>query len=316
MAVSTQLLANAALLSYPEDGGASPTLGDGFIHHKEIRDDSVGLHAQIWKRENPDGSMEYIVAFTGTEKNAQDLWVDANYGWPQYESLLNDPFSRWQDLLTEMRSSPDNVIHFTGHSLGGALAQFAAYDYLDPEKQNSNVAQVDLTTFNALGGKAGIIAGYDSYDSLRAASLDARHFVIEQDGISKLGNDPVGGEVLSINVGELGVFPAHKMTNFIGVLEVDYLYATNRDEYIEVDSAQAVASILGAIGSEEGFDDLEAGARIIAGLVPALTGKIHGVRGAIPGTGAGADRTTARPAVGTGKIQPIAGSRTGSGIPD
>ena len=47
------------------------------------------------------------------------------------------------------------AIYFTGQSLGGALAQYAAYEFAETHEAYPS-AHLSLVTFNALGGVAAL----------------------------------------------------------------------------------------------------------------------------------------------------------------
>ena len=76
-----------------------------------------------------------------------------------------------QELLADLLGINDaRTIHFAGQSLGGALAQYAAYDFVRARTTVGDAAfdplfsaaRVTLTTFNGLGGIEGLKRLYPS----------------------------------------------------------------------------------------------------------------------------------------------------------
>lgn len=118
-----------------------------------IDDPKTGFHAEIYQK---IGTSEYTVAFTGTQPNdpaGRDVLADLALGTTQW-TTNKDSISAALSTL-----SGASEITFTGHSLGGALAQYAAYDYLS---NNSSHPPVSLVTFNGLGGRDGLQQMYGS----------------------------------------------------------------------------------------------------------------------------------------------------------
>jgi len=70
-----------------------------------------------------DGQGRIVIGFAGTE-GIQDACSDIGLGWSQWDSA--------RDFILPYLDQEDSSIkeiHFTGHSLGGALAQYAAYEF-------------------------------------------------------------------------------------------------------------------------------------------------------------------------------------------
>ena len=146
----------------------------GYEFNSKIEDAGTGAKLVIYR--NP-GNGEVIVAFGGTDGlNLQD-WLSnsQSVGWNQWIAL-NNPATN--DLFGKLAALNPSSIHFTGQSLGGALAQYAAYEYVLQKKlvaQNLGTtytpSSVDLTTFNGLGAVWGLdnngkkLDGSDGYDS-------------------------------------------------------------------------------------------------------------------------------------------------------
>jgi len=105
--------------------------------------------------------------------------------------LGGQAFEEW----IENNVPEESPLHVTGHSLGGALAQYLAYDLAE----NAN-RQLDLATFNALGGLKGEqdMSG-QSFDPDRLANVDAANYTNAQDGVSRLGDGHLGGNVVQVD---------------------------------------------------------------------------------------------------------------------
>ncbi len=124
-----------------------------------IEDVATGAKLVIYQNKHND---EVIVAFGGTDGTDLKDWVanSQSVGWNQW-AALKDP--ERGNLFGRLAALNPTQVHFTGQSLGGALAQYAAYDYLKdksaplPNGQPNpfNKSSVTLTTFNGLGACRG-----------------------------------------------------------------------------------------------------------------------------------------------------------------
>src|SRR6185503_8892583 len=108
-----------------------------------------------------DGKFEYIVAFRGTDGDDRQDWfanldLAANV-WRAHSAEVVNFLTGFQPEAGGDKPSL-NVIHFTGQSLGGGLAQYAAYDFgLAVKDTNPGFrSDISLTTFNAFGGVRGL----------------------------------------------------------------------------------------------------------------------------------------------------------------
>ena len=92
-----------------------------------------GFYAELWQRTKSNGTKEIIVAYRGTE-NSPKWWKDWGYGncsivgsWSLLPPFYLAP-SQYQEALAFARSAqqryPGSRIVFTGHSLGGGLAEY------------------------------------------------------------------------------------------------------------------------------------------------------------------------------------------------
>ncbi|QPN62959.1 DUF2974 domain-containing protein [Synechococcus sp. CBW1004] len=203
MTTEATVLLQAAFSSYPDS-----TPPAGYLRDKEVLSSPSGLHMEIYRR---TGSRDYIISFRGTETTKlNDLSADANLGWPQYASAQRD-IQRILELLIE----EGGRVEITGHSLGGALAQFSAYDFIksadSEEKRSQILSQLSLTTWNALGAVWGLQRN-GGYDPTIMEGFQARHYFREDDLVARFGKGHVGGEMLRLDDPEgkiMGVLAAH-----------------------------------------------------------------------------------------------------------
>lgn len=233
MTTEATVLLQAAFSSYPES--VAPT---GYWHDKEIISNASGLHMEIYRRA---GTNNYIVSFRGTEPTQlSDLAADANLGWPQYQSARDDI----QRILKTLIEEGGNV-EVTGHSLGGALAQFAVYDFLesaDGDKRKQLIHQVSLTTWNALGGVWGLERN-GGYNLNVMDGINARHYFRADDIVSRLGNGHVGGEMLRLEDPEgkiAGVLGAHMQAELSQSLQASSITAGRPAYFHFSDESQRV----------------------------------------------------------------------------
>ena len=140
------ICARAANASYGKPtvpGGYTPVeTFDGF-------DPKTGFNAVLYQK---DGTDEYIVAFTGTQPStSQDVVADLALGMTQWEAKRDE-------VINYLKNNIDaSKITFTGHSLGGALAQYATYDLIKILNDSGmDIPAIDLVTFAALGGMDGV----------------------------------------------------------------------------------------------------------------------------------------------------------------
>mgnify|MGYP000703972417 FL=1 len=114
---NTRFYAAEGAYNFEEGGGELDTFG--YTRVEAFIDPGTGAKAIIYKNEH-----EYLISFAGTENGAQDWGQNLmNMGWGQWvwlESRLN--------LFFEDKEA--TKIDFVGHSLGGALAQYAAYSFV------------------------------------------------------------------------------------------------------------------------------------------------------------------------------------------
>ncbi len=294
--VLNQIALYASREAYGEVNDLLPA--EGFVRRPDISivDPATGLRVTVYERAVLDsagqatGRFDFVVAFAGTE-DLQDAYADIRLGWDQWEHHRDVLLAGLGDL------SSLGTIHFTGHSLGGALAQYAAYEYawkqrkfLQDTGQPISVPDITLTTFNSLGGvealaqhsselAAGALERY-SYEVF--SDIDTAHFFVRGDIVARIGYGHVGG-----NTQELVLGPGSTPTlDFLTAHELDTLYAAAgtasgaqtllagatpaSPEYLDLSDGQWVAATLGGLFNDKDFAALESGLRLAGGLVLAL----------------------------------------------
>ena len=191
MKPTNTLLLEAAFAAYNQ---ATPS-EEYTIEGKPIINE-LGLHATIYRHKN---NRDYILSFRGTEEpssweGAKDWANNFNDGWPQFQKSRNTILDRINQILER---NGQTRIHIVGHSLGGALAQFTAYDVGQTYYKNMN-SRITLTTWNALGGQWGLTANEGNYNPSWLNGIDGTHFFRHDDLVARLGGNHVGGKKIML----------------------------------------------------------------------------------------------------------------------
>jgi len=239
-----------------------------------------------------------IVALRGTDGPDPQDWVanSQHLGWNQWSS----PDGRGRifaflDGLAPPGEAFAGTIHFTGQSLGGGLAQYAAYEYVQSHQNLTGFskANITLTTFNGFGGvlqlQQNVAGGYQS--SVLANIGSNAHFYTEGDLVSRLGSlngvGHTGGTAYLLNAhasdidldtGEpflLNAIDAHRIeTGFYPFLlpGVEFEAAVARPiEYLPMQNVQRIAALFGRVLNDQDVSPLESAPRLAAGLIAALS---------------------------------------------
>ena len=160
---------------------------------------TIGAKALVYF--NPS-TRSVIVAFAGTDGTSLQDWVanTQSLGWSQWKQLRAPVLAEIARLQNAY--GPLGTINFTGQSLGGALAQYAAYEYVKREsarlpndvRNPFDKSKVTLTTFNGLGAVWGLQAngGYDA--SVLAGIGFSAHYVVANDLVARLGGGHIGAD--------------------------------------------------------------------------------------------------------------------------
>ncbi len=265
----------AALASHASYGDSLSELGllDAGYELVELSDDIslddpiTGFHAQVWRK---TGTGELLVAFTGTQ-DGQDAVADLALGTEQWRKNKAKLFAALDALdgITQ--------ITFTGQSLGGALGQYAAYDYV---KEHSEHPAVTLLTFNSLGGRDGLAQLHDgAVDDTIAGQIDAGHFVAASAGlgtdfVARLGGGFLGGATYQVDLAPgLGWVDIHTGEAFWAAMKQLSVPATPADlPYVDISFAQKIAGFIAYVGDDGVMGNLEGGFRFAGSVMLAAAG--------------------------------------------
>ena len=120
----------------------------GYVVREKITDSDSGFKALVFVNVN---TSEVIVAMAGTNGSDSRDWLsNTRLGWDQWSNNKAAVFN----CLDTLGFTPSKI-HFTGQSLGGGLAEYAAYDYLaraNPADRAALKSRMSLVTFNGFGG--------------------------------------------------------------------------------------------------------------------------------------------------------------------
>ena len=264
-------------------------------------DPSTGLGVIVYKKIGATpANTEIIIAMRGTDgPNPQDWVSNSQYlGWNQWNSP--DGRTRVFNIIDSLKSDPldatiafEGKVHFTGQSLGGGLAQYAAYEYVQSHQNLAGFskANITLTTFNSFGGVLGLQQNLGNYSSSVLANIGSNaHFYTEGDLVSRLGSlngvGHTGGTTYMLNAhaskidpdtGEpflLNAIDAHRIeTGFYPFLlpGVEFEAAVARSiEYLPMQNVQRIAALYGRIANDQDVSPLESGPRLAAGIIAGL----------------------------------------------
>ncbi len=210
-----------SLAPYPDSGlPAAPNGGlpehlnlaefDEWKYQTAFEDDTTGFGVVVFKHQTRN---EYRVAFRGTDGPSTRDWKE-NLGLGMRQWMSVQP-GGGQDFLNNFLLELPSVggeapkIYFTGQSLGGALAQYAAHDYLLAANSlglQVQPSQVTLTTFNGLGAVEGLLhraeLNLGTYDPTALREVVTAHYYFNGDIVSRLG----GGHLNDSQMYEIEIY--------------------------------------------------------------------------------------------------------------
>lgn len=274
----------------------------GFIKAIEFNDTTTTGFGFIAYRNAQTNDV--IVALRGTDGPNPTDWVanSQHLGWNQWDvdGGGRDLVFGFLNGLRDPNGDPySGEIHFAGQSLGGGLAQYAAYEYVRDQKtlaaQNGTIfdaSRVTLTTFNGFGGVLGLHRNVGGYNSAVLADIGSNaHFYTEGDLVNRLGSlngvghtggttyflkahateiDPDTGEPFLLNA-----IDAHRIeTGFYPFLAAgtEFEAAVARPiEYLPMQESQQIGALFGRVLNDQDVSLIESKPRLIAGLAAALT---------------------------------------------
>lgn len=304
---SAPVLSGSALAAlFDTSYGLSPqySVPSGFFEVAHGVDLDTGFGFIAYRK---DGSIpaetEIIVALRGTDgPNPQDWVANSQYlGWNQWnvDGGGRDQIFAFLDSLRPNPLDPNTAfegkVHFTGQSLGGGLAQYAAYQYVQSHQSLAGFskANITLTTFNGFGGVLGLQDNLPGgYNPTVLADIGSNaHFYTEGDLVSRLGSlngvGHTGGTSYLLNAhaseidpdtGEpflLNAIDAHRIeTGFYPFLTpgVEFEAAVARPiEYLPMQNVQRLAALYGRVLNDQDVSPIESAPRLMAGLIAGLT---------------------------------------------
>jgi Ca2+-binding RTX toxin-like protein len=301
----------AALLDTSYGVGPHYTVPSGFYEVAQGVDPDTGFGFIAYRKDGATpAETEIIVALRGTDgPNPQDWVANSQYlGWNQWNA---DGGGRDQvfAFLDSLKSNPlepstafEGKVHFTGQSLGGGLAQYAAYEYVQSHQglAGFSKANITLTTFNGFGGVLGLqqnIPGGYNPDVLGGTGPNAigsnAHFYTEGDLVSRLGRDNVtglghtGGTTYFLSAGSSQIDPDTGepfLLNFVDAHRIEtgfYPFLTPGTEfeaavarpidYLPMQNVQRIAALYGRVANDRDVSPVESLPRLMAGLIAGLS---------------------------------------------
>jgi trimeric autotransporter adhesin len=234
---------------------------------------------------------EYIVALRGSDgTDPQDWYANTHVGTNQWDDNAKSRlFTALNELLTASGSAATAKIHFTGQSLGGALAQYAAYDYALSKGAQFDPIRISVTTFNALSAADGLKtlygAGANAAANTLLAGAETAHYVTSNDIVHRLGggNINAAGNTYLLDFPDFGqagnvlshapsMLDAHRIEsgfyrpfNRLGANFTSGVAHTV--QYLDVTNVQQLAAAYGQLFSYRGAEAAEATMRMIAGII-------------------------------------------------
>ena len=207
-ASTLQLLQERNLVALEEQNRAAPEGSSARIFQERVDNADNGLQLRVFDNQETG---ELIIAFRGTD-GAEDIPTNALLGAPQYAYIAEELQNYLQDVFAE---TPDKKIVFTGHSLGGGLAETASYF----TQENNPAADISVVSYNGFGAKQVIeaIKG-EEIDGNVAESLNGFHYRTAADPVAPLGTH-ITRENVILKTGDLNPLTAHRMPPIIEKFE-------------------------------------------------------------------------------------------------
>ena len=171
-------------------GDTTTINGTQFKIDKVIKNNSTGLFALGLTSSQNSRSKSSVLVFWGTQFKSLSDWF-ANFNT---NGIGFNQFTSNQDSIISWLNEQNNA-HVTGHSLGGALAQWTAF-YYAAKSEGKSLGEV--VTFNSPGidnNGIGKITNKNSaleFDTSNVAGVS--HYVADGDPVSMAGNNYLPGD--------------------------------------------------------------------------------------------------------------------------
>lgn len=163
---------------------------------KKAEHSDTGLQLSVLENSETN---EVVIAFRGTDE-LKDWKTNTQLGKNQIKEIEAELKAYVEELSKE---EPPKSITFTGQSLGGGLAEIAAYK----AQKNSPQADISLVSFNGFGGAEGV--GED-IDQAILDQLESTNYRIGNDPVSPIGTHLTEHNI-KINTHERNPLIAHSM---------------------------------------------------------------------------------------------------------
>ncbi len=277
------------------------TIPAGYVVAATIERPDIGAKAIILRNA---ATNKTIVAMAGTDgPDLQDYVSNTqSFGYSEWQSLRdgpnNEPNQGLFKILDEIHANSGEIV-FTGQSLGGAIAQYGAYEWVKQQKAENNnyiPSNISLVTYNGLGAE--IQLKHNEGSNYSAHMLDGMksvaHYVVDNDIVSALGGGHIGanGDIVYLNWKQLTGTNAGKPMSFINAHRIETAFYTHLDQSASafaaattinertgntsfhlVDTPNSVyyADLFGNFGNNGSVTTKEAPFRLAAGLIGAAS---------------------------------------------
>ncbi len=288
----------AALLDTTYGVAPQYAVPSGYFAVAQEVDPNTGFGFIAYRKDGATpAEIEIIVALRGTDgPNPQDWVSNSQYlGWNQWDvdgGGRDRVFGFLDSLKPDADTAFQGKVHFTGQSLGGGLAQYAAYEYVRDRVGTADFAgfsktNITLTTFNGFGGVLGLQQNAGGYNPTILADIGSNaHFYTEGDLVNRLGSlngvGHTGGTTYFLSIGSSQIDPdtdepflldgvdAHRIeTGFypFPTAGTEFEAAVARPiDYLPMQNVQQLAAMFGRIFNDQDIfkDQSEEGACVEA----------------------------------------------------
>jgi Ca2+-binding RTX toxin-like protein len=275
----------------------------GWSVAESVTDPATGFGAVIFQN---DAKTEAIVAFTGTNgltpQGLQGWYTDLTLARTQWSTQNRAETQTRIEALRAADGSPfTGTVNFTGQSLGGALAQYALYDFAIARGAAFDANRVMLTTYNGLGG-IDFLSSRGDFEQItgKLADVQTTHYTIHNDVVHRLGGGQINaagntyqlrftetvpgfefidaeGKIVEVPPREVpyDLVDAHRIESgfYRGFTQTGGDFSAARaytPQLISAEAARSIADGFGNLLNDRDHSPWESGARIIAGIAASV----------------------------------------------